>query len=86
MVKGDHAVTNNFYSRKTNQLTGNAGPVMMETFFCALTYVYSYLKKINKKVDNPIHTHIYPANGLKDGPSIGLAMVISIISLVLNNH
>ena len=73
-----------YTQEKSNQLTGNAGPVMMETFFCALTYVYSYLKKINKKLDNPIHTHIYPADGLKDGPSIGLAMVISLISLVLN--
>ncbi|MBI4712152.1 MAG: LON peptidase substrate-binding domain-containing protein [Planctomycetes bacterium] len=72
---------------KTLQLTGHLGEVMKESARAALSYIRAKAKslKINQDFfrDSDIHIHI-PAGAIpKDGPSAGLAITVSLISLLL---
>ncbi len=70
------------------QLTGQIGDVMKESAQAAFSVVKSNAKKLNidddkfKNLDYHIHV---PAGAIpKDGPSAGIAMFTSIVSLLLN--
>ena len=67
-------------------LTGQLGDVMKESATAALTFVRSYAEEFKIKVsfnqENDIHIHV-PAGAIpKDGPSAGVSMVTSLVSLL----
>ena len=66
-------------------LTGQLGDVMRESARIALSYVESHLKELNLCDDScngKIHLHV-PAGAVpKDGPSAGITMVTSLVSLL----
>ena len=67
-------------------LTGQLGDVMKESATAALTFVRSHAKEFGIKVtfnqENDIHIHV-PAGAIpKDGPSAGVSMVTSLVSLL----
>ncbi|MGE3557136.1 MAG: endopeptidase La [Candidatus Obscuribacterales bacterium] len=70
------------------KLTGQAGAVMKESAEIAWTYAQSALKKYAGKTpffqNAEIHLHIPEGATPKDGPSAGITMVCSILSLLLN--
>lgn len=69
-------------------LTGSLGDVMQESCKIALDYIRSNAKKfeINEKifVENDIHIHVPEGAINKDGPSAGIAICTTLISLFKN--
>src|SRR5213075_3275369 len=63
-------------------LTGQLGDVMKESAQAALTLARTFLGEAFDKVD--IHVHVPAGATPKDGPSAGVAMFLSIISLLLD--
>ncbi len=69
------------------KLTGQMGDVMKESASIAMSWVRSYvLKKHMKKIEyftkNTIHMHIPEGATPKDGPSAGITMVTTLMSLI----
>ena len=66
-------------------ITGNLGKVMTESAKIALEYIKSYSTKfnINPEIFNKYNMHIHVPEGAtpKDGPSAGIAMLTSLVSL-----
>jgi ATP-dependent Lon protease len=70
------------------QLTGQIGDVMKESAEAAFSVLRANAKKLNIAEDaftkNDYHIHV-PAGAIpKDGPSAGVAMVTSLVSMLLN--
>ena len=69
-------------------LTGQLGDVMKESATAAMTYVRSHAEEFNIdqkfNENSDIHIHV-PAGAIpKDGPSAGVSMVTSLVSLLTN--
>tara|TARA_S200000501_G_scaffold175815_1_gene165499 strand:+ start:6842 stop:9253 length:2412 start_codon:yes stop_codon:yes gene_type:complete len=69
-------------------LTGQLGDVMKESATAGMTYVRSHAKEFNIdqnfNENSDIHVHV-PAGAIpKDGPSAGVSMVTSLVSLLTN--
>ena len=66
-------------------ITGNLGKVMTESAKIALEYIKSYSTEfnINPEIFNKYNIHIHVPEGAtpKDGPSAGIAMLTSLVSL-----
>lgn len=71
-------------------LTGKLGEVMKESAQAALSYVKSYTQKLNIKIEeewfdkNEIHIHLPGGAIPKDGPSAGVTLASTLLSLVTN--
>ena len=67
-------------------LTGKLGDVMKESATAALTYIRSHAEKLKIDEDlfsaKDIHVHVPEGGTPKDGPSAGVAMVVSLTSLL----
>ncbi|MBW6520239.1 MAG: endopeptidase La [Desulfoarculaceae bacterium] len=67
-------------------LTGKLGEVMKESATAALSYIRSHAKElgIDEKIFSRIDIHVHvPAGAIpKDGPSAGVAMVASLVSVI----
>ncbi|MBV9360237.1 MAG: endopeptidase La, partial [Betaproteobacteria bacterium] len=63
-------------------LTGQLGDVMKESAQAALTLARTHLGEAFDKVD--IHVHVPAGATPKDGPSAGVAMFLSIVSLLMD--
>ncbi len=73
--------------KKTMQLTGSLGEVIKESAHAALSWIRTHALKLGIHEDffetSDIHIH-FPAGATpKDGPSAGLALVASLVSLLL---
>ena len=82
-------VESNIYKGKGELiLTGSLGDVMIESCKIALSYIKSNLKKfkIDEKIleGNDIHIHVPEGAVNKDGPSAGITITTSLISLLKN--
>ncbi len=70
------------------KLTGQLGEVMKESSSIAHSYVQALLKKISKKTNflskHAVHLHVPAGATPKDGPSAGIAMATSLLSLALD--
>jgi ATP-dependent Lon protease len=68
------------------QVTGSVGNVMQESARAALSYVRSRAPKLGLKQEffdkNDIHMHIPAGATPKDGPSAGVTMATSLVSLI----
>ncbi|XP_077237224.1 lon protease homolog 2, peroxisomal-like isoform X2 [Tasmannia lanceolata] len=62
-------------------LTGQLGDVIKESARLALTWVSAKVADINLLEGRDIHIHLPPLGVPKDGPSLGVALVTSLISL-----
>ena len=66
-------------------LTGSLGEVMQESARIALSYIKANMKKfkINPKIiaENDIHIHVPEGAVSKDGPSAGIALTSTLVSL-----
>ena len=71
-------------------LTGKLGEVMKESAQAALSYVRSYAQNLNINLEegwfdkNEIHVHLPGGAIPKDGPSAGVALASTLLSLVTN--
>ena len=67
-------------------LTGNAGPVMKESVYAAFTYIRARAEKLGldpsffEKID--IHVHLPQGAIPKDGPAQGVAVFVSLASML----
>jgi ATP-dependent Lon protease len=71
-------------------LTGQLGDVMKESAQAALSYIRSKASDYNIAEDffekNDLHIHV-PQGGIpKDGPSAGITMLVSLVSLLTDRH
>ncbi len=71
------------------KLTGKMGDVMKESASIAMTWVRSYalkneIKTLDFFTNNTIHLHIPEGATPKDGPSAGITMVTTLLSLLKN--
>ncbi|HRW58734.1 MAG TPA: magnesium chelatase domain-containing protein, partial [Chlamydiales bacterium] len=70
------------------KLTGQAGDVMKESSMIAWSFLHSRAFQYNPKKGffekKQIHVHIPEGATKKDGPSAGITMVTSLLSLLLN--
>lgn len=68
------------------KLTGKLGDVMKESATAALTYIQAHSKELGVDEDlfakKDIHIHVPEGATPKDGPSAGVAMVVSLTSLL----
>lgn len=67
-------------------LTGKLGDVMKESATAALTYIRSHAQELNIEedifADIDLHVHVPEGAIPKDGPSAGVAMVSSLVSVI----
>ncbi len=78
-----------YYKGKGNLiLTGSLGEVMQESARIALSYIKANMNKfkINPKIleNNDIHIHVPEGAVSKDGPSAGIALTSTLVSLFTN--
>ena len=70
------------------KLTGQAGDVMKESSQIAWTFLHSHIEHYAKKQgffkDCTVHVHFPEGATPKDGPSAGITMVTSLLSLILD--
>lgn len=74
-------------SDKGVMFTGSLGDVMKESMNLAITYTKCFLKKLDPKNDflnSKIHIHVPEGATPKDGPSAGITIATSILSLALD--
>ena len=71
-------------------LTGQLGDVMKESAQAALSYVRSKAGDFNIAEDffekNDLHIHVPQGAIPKDGPSAGVTMLVSLVSLLTDRH
>jgi len=69
-------------------LTGQLGEVMKESAQAALTWIHSFAEKLKISEtsfsDNDIHVHVPAGATPKDGPSAGISICASLVSLLMN--
>lgn len=73
--------------RGSIRFTGSLGEVMQESIQIALSYVREYcmnFHNVSFLETNDIHIHFPEGASKKDGPSAGLAIATSLLSLALN--
>lgn len=71
------------------QITGNVREIMKESVHTSLSWIKSNLNIINSKFNFEafdIHVHIPDAATPKDGPSAGITICCSLISLITGFH
>jgi ATP-dependent Lon protease len=68
------------------QVTGSIGPVMQESARAAMSYVRSRVDRLGLQTDfferNDVHLHIPAGAQPKDGPSAGVTIATSLVSLL----
>ena len=79
--------TSAMYSGNGNiQLTGSLGDVIKESVYVAMGYIKSnnFILDIDNKIfsENDFHIHFESGSIFKEGPSAGLSLITSIISLI----
>lgn len=78
--------TSSMKGRGNLTLTGKLGDVMKESATAALTYIRSHAKELNIDEDifstTDLHVHVPEGAIPKDGPSAGVAMVNSLVSVI----
>jgi ATP-dependent Lon protease len=79
--------TSSMKGRGNLTLTGKLGEVMRESATAALTYIKSHAKDLGVDEDIfagiDLHVHVPEGAIPKDGPSAGIAMVSSLVSVIL---
>lgn len=80
------------HESKGLSLTGSLGDVMKESAQIAYSFIQSHLDKYSKQKDNTffknatVHLHVPEGATPKDGPSAGITMASSLLSLALNKE
>jgi ATP-dependent Lon protease len=68
------------------QVTGSIGPVMQESARAAMSYVRSRVDRLGLPTDffdkNDVHLHVPAGAQPKDGPSAGVTIATSLVSLL----